>query len=66
MIIKLTCKFGGRIIKIVSIVTSFPICVLLDKLKISDKNIKYIFGRKTYSICVFLHLKRLGCLKIIE
>jgi hypothetical protein len=50
MIIKLTCKLGTRNIKIVSVDTSSPIYVLFEKLKISDKNAKFIFNGSTYCI----------------
>jgi hypothetical protein len=64
MIIKLTCKLDPRnIIKIVSVDTSSPIYVLLDKLKISDKKTKFIFKGVAYCISSIFTFEDIGLIK---
>lgn len=63
MIIKLQCKLGTGNIKIVSVDTSSPIYVLLDKLKISDKKGKFIFNGQTYIISSLFAFEEIGLIK---
>ena len=63
MIIKLICKLGTGNTITVSVDTSSPIYVLLDKLKIKDKKTKFIFNGNTYSIACILTFEEIGLTK---
>ena len=63
MIVKLECKMGTRNNKIVLVDASFPLYILLDKMKISDKNTKFIFDCSTYCINSLLTFEEIGLIK---
>ncbi len=59
MIIKLLCKIGTRIKKWVSVDSSSPLYILIDKLGIG-KNAKFVFKGLTYSISSIFTFEEIG------
>ena len=57
--VKIVCKLGSRN-KVVEVKISDPIYILLDKLKITDKKTKFIFGGNTYSIASLFTFQEIG------
>lgn len=47
---RLTCKLGTKNIKVVEVQPHEALYILLNKLGISDKDTKFIFKGKTYSM----------------
>ena len=48
--IRLTCKLGSRQVRAVSVYSKDPICVLMNKLNLTDKGLKFVFNGVTYSV----------------
>ena len=59
----ITCKLSTSCTKRVSVNISDPIYILLDKLNISDKNTKFVFEGKTYSLASILTFEEIGLIK---
>ena len=59
MIIKLVCKIAHKIKKFVSVDSSSPLYVLIDKLGI-NKNAKFVFKGNTYSISSLFTFEEIG------
>ena len=59
MIIKLVCKIGHKIKKCDSVDSSSPLYALIDKLGI-NKNDKFVFKGKTYSISSLFTFEEIG------
>ena len=59
----ITCKLSTSCTKRVSVNISDPIYILLDKLNISDKNTKFVFEGKIYSLASILTFEEIGLIK---
>ncbi len=60
MTIQIICRFGTNNEKLVSVEKSDPLYVLLTKLKIKDKNTKFLFNEKTFSIASIQTFEEIG------
>lgn len=57
---KLTCKYGTNITKVVEVKPTDPLYILLEKLKISDKSSKFIYNGITRDIASILTFQDIG------
>ena len=57
---KLKCKIGASTIKVINVDPSDNLFILLYKLKISDKNTKFVFNGTTYSMGSILTFEEIG------
>lgn len=60
MTIQLTCKMGTHNTKLVEVEVSEPLYILLKKLNISDKNTKFLFNGRTYSMSSIQTFQEIG------
>ena len=60
MPIQLTCKMGTHNTKVVEVESTDPLHILLNKLNISDKNTKFLFNGRTYSMSSIQTFQEIG------
>ena len=48
---KLTCRLGPDKIKVIEVLPTDPLHSLLQKLNISDKDYRFVFGKHIYQLC---------------
>ena len=58
--VKLRIKMGTNLVKDVEVHVDDPLYILLDKLDITDKHVKFLFNRATYPIASILTFGEIG------